>query len=48
MPYRELAQAEALENVYSVVHAWSHGQHNPEIDRYYAKLVGAGIVGKNI
>ena len=48
LPYRELVIAQALDNVYTVVDAWTHGRHSPEIDRYYAHLVGQGIAGKGI
>lgn len=48
--YRELAITSALQNVYDVVQVWTTGKSkgNKEINRRYAELVKAGIVGKDI
>jgi hypothetical protein len=48
MSYREIVTATALENVYQVVETWARGKADPEIMKYYAKLVGAGIAGKDV
>ena len=48
MPYKDIIVMVALENVYSAVDAWTHGRHSPDVDKFYAQLVGDGIVGKDI
>ena len=48
--YREYITATTLHNIYTVVEMWKSGQatKNPEAMKYYARLVGDGIVGKNV
>lgn len=48
MPYREIVTMTALHNVYTAVGLFVAGKATGDVMIYYARLVGDGIVGKDI
>jgi hypothetical protein len=48
MSYKDLAQTLTLKRVYEAVQAFRTGRPSKDQQEYYADLVGAGIVGKDV